>query len=336
VYRNTFLFVVILYVAFSCSEDNDIINHPPIADFEIMDRVDTYYLIGSTTGSDNDILSYEWKSESEIISIRNSKNKTANFKLPSLKESKTIDLSYTVYDGQTYVTAHKDIQLPILTEIRSWGLGRELKKEISNNVDYDWYLDQGNTGLYSEDNCGPSTVTMALKWYNKQFSESPEDARNTYRLSGGWWYTDDITNYLKKFSVNHYILELNNSDTLINELEKGNIIILCLDMGYIPKSINDEWRVDRFYTTQAQAGHFILLKGYKLVDNQLFFEVYDSNSFGAFYKDKSLKGRDRYYRFIDIDIATNNWWDYAIIVSKDNSKSSIGLDSEKIIHKYGI
>jgi hypothetical protein len=327
---------VILYVAFSCSEDNDIINHPPIADFEIMDRIDTYYLIGSTTGSDNDILSYEWKSESEIISIRNSKNKTANFKLPSLKESKTIDLSYTVYDGQTYVTAHKDIQLPILTEIRSWGLGRELKKEISNNVDYDWYLDQGNTGLYSEDNCGPSTVTMALKWYNKQFSESPEDARNTYRLSGGWWYTDDITNYLKKFSVNHYILELNNSDTLINELEKGNIIILCLDMGYIPKSINDEWRVDRFYTTQAQAGHFILLKGYKLVDNQLFFEVYDSNSFGAFYKDKSLKGRDRYYRFIDIDIATNNWWDYAIIVSKDNSKSSIGLDSEKIIHKYGI
>ena len=121
---------------------------------------------------------------------------------------------------------------------------------------------------------------MALKWYNKQFSKSPKDARNTYRSSGGWWHTGDITNYLKDFSVNHYILELNNSDTLINELEKGNIIILCLDMGYIPKSINDEWRVDRFYTTQAQAGHFILLKGYKLVDNQLFFEVYDSNSFG--------------------------------------------------------
>ena len=335
-YRNTFLLYVILYLTFSCSEDNEIIYHPPIADFEISDRIDTYYLITSPKNPDNDILSYEWRSESEIISINDSKKKNANFKLPALNESKTIELSHTVYDGQTYVTAHKDIQLPILTEIRSWGLGRELKKEISNNVDYDWYLDQGNTGLYSEDNCGPSTVTMALKWYNKQFSESPEDARNTYRLSGGWWYTDDITNYLKKFSVNHYILELNNSDTLINELEKGNIIILCLDMGYIPKSINDEWRVDRFYTTQAQAGHFILLKGYKLVDNQLFFEVYDSNSFGAFYKDKSLKGRDRYYRFIDIDIATNNWWDYAIIVSKDNSKSSIGLDSEKIIHKYGI
>jgi len=336
VYRNTFLLYVILYVAFSCSKDNEIINHPPIADFEIMDRIDTYYLISSTTDSDNDVLSYEWTSESEIISINDSKKKNANFKLPALNESKTIGLSYTVYDGQTYVTAHKDIQLPILTEIRSWGLGRELKKEISNNVDYDWYLDQQNTGLYSEDNCGPTTVTMASKWYNKQFSESPEDARNTYRSSGGWWTTADITNYLEKFSVNHYILELNNSDTLINELEKGNIIILCLDMSYIQESTNDEWRVDKFYSSRyGGAGHFIILKGYKLVDNQLFFETYDSNSLGAFYEDKSLKGRDRYYRFIDIDKATNNWWDYAIIVSKDSFKSSIGVDSEKIIHKYG-
>ena len=336
-YRNTFLFSVILYVAFSCSEDNDIINHPPNADFEVTDWIDKYYLISSTTDSDNDVLSYEWTSESEIISIRNSKNKTAYFKLPTLNESKTIGINHIVYDGQAYNTAYKTIQLPILTDIRRWGLGRILEKEISNNVDYDWYLDQQNTGLYSEDNCGPTTVTMALKWYNKQFSGNAEDARNTYRSSGGWWYTADITNYLKKFSVNHYILELNNSDTLINELEKGNIIILCLDMSYIQESTNDEWRVDKFYSSRyGGAGHFIILKGYKLVDNQLFFETYDSYSLGAFYEDKSLKGKDRYYRFIDIDKATNNWWDYAIIVSKDSSKSSIGLDSEKIIHTYGI
>ena len=147
-YRNTFLLYVILYLTFSCSEDNAI-NNPPIADFEIEDRIDTYYLRTSATDSDNDILSYEWKSESEIISINDSKKKNANFKLPALNESKTISLSHTVYDGQTYVTAHKDIQLPILTEIRSWGLGRELKKGVSNNVDYDWYYRTFSSIIYS-------------------------------------------------------------------------------------------------------------------------------------------------------------------------------------------
>ena len=335
-YRNTFLLYVILYLTFSCAEDNEIIYHPPIADFEISDRIDTYYLISSTKNPDNDILSYEWKSESEIISINDSKKKNANFKLPALNESKTINLSHTVYDGQTYVTAHKDIQLPVLTEIRSWGLGRELKKGISNNVDYDWYMDQMGTGKHSQSNCGPTTVTMAIKWCNKQFSESPEDARNTYRPSGGWWWDKDIINYLNKYSVINSTIALDSSDSLINELEKGNIIILNLDMFYIRYESNQPWHIDKFYKAQDLGwGHFIILKGYKLVDNELFFEVYDAHSFGAYYKNNSLKGKDRYYRFSDLDKATNNWWDYAIIVSRESSKSPIGIDPEKIIHKHG-
>jgi len=337
VYRNTIFLYVILYLTFSCAEDNEIINHPPIADFEISDRIDTYYLISSTTNLDRDILSYEWKSDSEIISINDSKKKNAYFKLPALNESQTIGLSHTVYDGQVYVTAHKEIQLPILTEIRSWGLGRVLEKEFSNNVDYDWYMDQWHTGQHSDLNCGPTTVTMAIKWYDKEFSEKPEDARNTYRPHGGWWFTNDITNYLDKYSVNNSIIELNNPDSLINELEKGNIIILCLDMNYISLSQTYQWHIDKFYSTRNKEwGHFIILKGYKLVDNELIFEVYDSFSFGAAYNDFSLKGKDRYYRFSELDKATNNWWDYAIIVSKESSKSPIGLDAKKIIHKYGI
>ena len=191
--------------------------------------------------------------------------------------------------------------------------------------------------IYNNVNCGPTTVTMAIKWYNKQFSESPEDARNTYRSSGGWWYTSDIIAYLNKYSVNNSTIALDSPDSLINELEKGNIIILCLDMFYILKERNEQWRIDKFYKTQnPDWGHFLILKGYKLVDNELFFEVYDSNSFGATYNDRSLKGKGRYYRFSDLDKATNIWWDYAIIVSKESFKSPIGVDTKKIIHKYGI
>jgi len=106
-------------------------------------------------------------------------------------------------------------------------------------------------------------------------------------------------------------------------------------MNYIRISRNDQWHSDKFYNNNV-GGHFIILKGYKLVDHELFFEVYDSNSFGTVYNDRSLKGKDRYYRFSDLDKATSIWWDYAIIVSRESSKSPIGVDTKKIIHKYGI
>lgn len=328
-------FSLLCLCSINCTEDEGI-NQPPIADFEIIDRIDSYILISSATDVDNDNLSYEWKSDSEIISINDSNRKKANFMLPEIDESKTIGISHVVYDGETYATVKKDMQLPVLTEVRRWGLGNILEGEFSNNVDYDWYYDQSGTGPHSDVNCGPTTVTMAIKWFDEQFSKTPEDARKFYKSSGGWWGTSNITGYLDKYSVNNSTIELNNADSLIDEIEKGNIIILCLDMFYIRNSTNDRWRIDKFYSTRdANWGHFIILKGYKLVNNQLFFEVYDSNSFGARYFDRSFKGKDRYYRFSDIDRATNIWWDYAIIVSKEEFKSTHGVDTEKIVHKYG-
>ena len=90
-FRNTILLSVMFCLTFSCSEDNEVINHPPIADFEISDRIDTFKLISSA--NDSDVLSHEWKSDSEIIFINDSKKKNANFKLPALNESKTITFS---------------------------------------------------------------------------------------------------------------------------------------------------------------------------------------------------------------------------------------------------
>lgn len=333
-YQYFITFLLILCFV-NCTEDGEGINQPPIADFSIRDMIDTYYLQSSATDPDNNTLTYQWKSDSELISIKDPNEAMANFKLPKINEPQTISLSLTVYDGQTSVTSTKQVQLPILTNIRSWGLGTTLEKESNSNVDYNWYMDQFNTGPHSNDNCGPTTVTMAIKWFDKEFSSTPAEAREASG-TGGWWNTHHIINYLNKYSVPNSTIELNNSDLLIDELEKGNIIILCLDMYYVRNETNHLWRIDKFYETQLPDwGHFIVLKGYKLVDNQLFFEAYDSGSWNARYGDNSYKGKDRYYRFLDLDKATNVWWDYAIIVSREEFKSSHGVDVEKIIHKYG-
>jgi hypothetical protein len=107
-------------------------------------------------------------------------------------------------------------------------------------------------------------------------------------------------------------------------------------MYRVRSETDDEWRIDKFYATNSEGwGHFIVIKGYKVVDGNIFYEVYDPNSYGACYTDQTLKGKDRYYRSVDLDNATNTWWDYAIVISKNTGKSVKAVDVNKIKHNNG-
>jgi len=334
--RNISILFAVVCFTLSCSKDEQDINHMPIADYKYTDQIDKFVLTSTSDDPDNDILTYQWMSNSSAINIVNSNQKSAYFDIPQLSDSIEISLVHIVCDEYLYDTISKNIQIPILTRTRKWGLGRNLKMEVSNNVDYEWYIDQMNTGIYSYLNCGPTVVTMAIKWTNKDFDKTPEDARNTYNNPIGVWYTKDIINYLHKYAVNNIIIDIPNSDSLVNEIDNGNIIILCLDMFYISKAYKEEWRINKFYLADVEgSGHFIVIKGYKVVDEQILYEVYDPNSFGTRYNDNTLKGKDRYYKSKEIDDATNNWWDYAIIVSRYHLKSTRGLKINDIQHCYG-
>jgi len=321
---------------FSCTKDKEDTNLAPVVDFFYTDQIDHFVLTSTATDPEEDPLSYEWSSISELITIQNANSSSASFILPQLTESTEITIDLTVCDGDKCGTASQTILLPEYTEIRKWGLGRDLEAEQSNNVDYEWYMDQMNTGVHSYVNCGPTSVTMALKWFDEEFSGTPEDARNTYVSSGGWWYTSDIINYLNLYSANNYTIYLSDLDLLMDELDNGNILILCLDMFYIRSSTVDEWHIDKFYATNSEGwGHFIVIKGYKIVDGNILYEAYDPYCFGVSYPDQTLKGKDRYYRSEDLDIATNIWWDNAIVISKSTDKSTNAVDINKIEHNFG-
>lgn len=200
--------------------------------------------------------------------------------------------------------------------------------QLSNDCNYAWYLDQMDTGIHNTVNCGPTSTIMVTKWFNNKFLETPMDARSRCRPTGGWWFTNDITNYLSEKNVTHGVIELGNSNNttaerIIKELENGRVIILCVDMYYIRFETNSDLRVDKFYRTNNKGwGHFFVIKGYKVVDGEILFEVYDPNSWGSKYVDGTYKGKDRYYRDEDVFKATNIWWNYAIVVSKKNSVTS--------------
>ncbi|MCY6355160.1 SH3 domain-containing protein [Clostridium sp. ZS2-4] len=217
------------------------------------------------------------------------------------------------------------------------GLGKYETEYIHNDREYEWYIDQYETGTYNYENCGPSSVTMAIKWADSSFDKTAQDARNTYRSEGGWWYTYDIINYLDKYNIKNWTSEDIKESSMKKELNNGNIMMLCIDSNYITYNSNEEQHVGRHYGVGG--GHFIVVKGYKVVDDKTYFEVYDPNSWNEVYENGTKKGKNRYYSSEDVIESMEKWWPYMIVVSDKNSggygERTKGVNINEIIHSSG-
>jgi hypothetical protein len=329
-------FSIIFLIILSCSKE--IVNQKLNADFTYTDEIDQIVLHNDSKDANGNLLMPSWISMCDTIKIISPNSSSAYFNFPNLINATQLKIKLVVRDGQSSDSILKNITLPKPTLERNYGLGINLNTGHSNNVNYNWYYDQKNSGSFAGINCGPSSVTMAIKWTNANFNKTPEDARNTYRSNGGWWYTNDIINYLNQYSINNCTISINQIDLIQGQINSGNIVILCLDMYYIRNQVKDKWHIDKFYSTNNKGwGHFIIVKGYKIVDDKVYYEAYDPYSNGMKYCNDTLKGVNRYYRSQDLDSAVVNWWSYAIIVSKSKLKSAnLGVDVSKIIHKPGL
>lgn len=323
---------------FGCG-DEEAANTPPVALFEFTDGLDRIILDGNiTTDAEHDPLSFKWSASDPSVVFENSAAVESFFKIAEGANEKKVDVTLTVSDGRFESEKTRTIDVPAYSFIRSAGLGKTLANEKSNDVPFDWYIDQSNTGTHSLLNCGPASVTMAIKWFDKNFTGTAEDARNVYHPSGGWWYTNDIIAYLNKYNVNNRTISLDEISHLKSEVDAGNIVILCLDMYYVKFHTDPEYHVNKFYETNGAGwGHFIVVKGYKEIDGQVFYETYDPYSFSRSYSSGGLKGKNRYYSSADLNAATNIWWDYAIVVEPSGSPGGrkAGVDVTSIIHKPG-
>jgi hypothetical protein len=244
------------------------------------------------------------------------------------KNNFEVDLSYLVTAADNRTTKSWSVIVSNTSFSMPWGLGHFIHKMVSNNTSYNWYIDQATSGNFANINCGPASATMAIKWADPAFDKSALDARMKYESSGGWWSTNDINAYLGDNEISHAMIGLSpNADSTRNilehQLDHSQIIILCLDMDLVSNGQASPSRVDKFYSTTPGWGHFIVLKGYRVVDNEVFFEAYDPYSFGLLNDDQTLKGMNRYYRYKDLAAATNSWWQYAFVVAKKGENLSL-------------
>jgi len=196
--------------------------------------------------------------------------------------------------------------------LSNWGLGAVQGSYAHTDRAYDWFIDQADTGPCADNNCGPSSVTMGIKWYEQGFTNTAEEARNTYYEGGGWWYTSDVINYLNLFSIPNTTSSFTGTNQLMGLLSQGNLVILCIDTAYLAEDFTSAHRVGRFYSYAS--GHFIVAKGYRVVDSMTYFEVYDPNTWHEAYSDKTPMGRNRHYAGGDLANAIADWWDYLIVI----------------------
>lgn len=206
-----------------------------------------------------------------------------------------------------------------------WGLGQKQTESVSNDRNYDWYIDQTNTGKYSTTNCGPTAAIMAIKWVNKDFSKNVAETRAEFNKRYGTtsgWDDIDLERCLRENGI-RCSAEFETSEKGLKEyIKKGYIAIVNVDMQYFTKQNDPEKRVGRIVGS-GQAYHYMLIKGYKVVDNKLYFEAYDPDSNGLKYIDGSYKGKDRYYLGSELVTAINKYKSSFILIDGSTSDNLI-------------
>jgi hypothetical protein len=206
-------------------------------------------------------------------------------------------------------------------ESQVYGLGFKQDHAKSVNIDRNFYADQFNTGKYSSNNCGPAVAAMASRWADSTFSQSVDDLRNSLKPDGSPWSTSDMMSHLQSRSIHASIVYLGEIEGLVKkQIDEGRALILCLDMYYVQQNTDRIQKRGKFYSNRSRGkGHFILVKGYRVVDQVFYLEVYDPNAAGRTYLlNGEPLGKDRYYAAQEIKQATENWWKYAIVLYPKN------------------
>ena len=153
---------------------------------------------------------------------------------------------------------------------------------------------------------------MAGMWTDQDFPIQPEDARAAFRPQGGWWYSEDINNSLELYGISYDLVEIKDAFTLRSIIDSGKIALINNSMNYIPYTTDETLRVGRFYTFDS--GHYLIVKGYVLVDDKIYFEMYDPNNWWMTYADGTPMGKNRYYDSESLLMSLFNWYPIAVAI----------------------
>lgn len=135
------------------------------------------------------------------------------------------------------------------------------EKIVLNERPYEWYVYQQDTGEYSQVNCMPATVEMALRYQGLPDVPSAETLRKDNPWNGVGW-----TDVVAEKAMRQYGLKFSDSfdntmdlDKMLDHLDKGNILYVM------------------YRELDNPEGHSSMIKGYWKKGNHVQFIVADPN-----------------------------------------------------------
>jgi len=178
---------------------------------------------------------------------------------------------------------------------------------IDNDRDYDWYYDQYECGDDRYGACVPTTISMVLRWRSEEYTLSLEEFLNKY-------HPGDNSNmsYLEMETIfeNEEVdfIESKNYeiDDIVSYLKEDSIAVILLDMTKIDNQDYSESKIGKYYSTDYVAYHSIIIKGYTLIDDIEYFQVYDPIGGSYVSNDGSKKGINQMYNALQIYNAIKN------------------------------
>ncbi|MBQ4444881.1 MAG: hypothetical protein IJL29_09570 [Prevotella sp.] len=324
-----FLFVGTMFVACSDDADNELSQETNFLSFSfkeynVQGQIDidtkTIYIKLPAEVTDASQLTPEFTvSDGAIASIN---------RLEQISGTTTMDFNekvlYTVSDPTYTVTSRWRVIATNNDYTASYGLGNFLSESWSNEGKCNFYYTQQNTGEFSSRNCGPACATMVMKWYDPTYSGRVEDARNYAPgscIDGGVdWYPRDIFNFLYDNGAENiywwdfsYYYYYEFVDEIIRLLRQGDLCVVCINNADIREqtAVSKGYHTHRYYP--GGNGHFLVIKGYCVVNGRVWFKVHDPWSTGETYADGKLLGEDRYYDAYDVAYCTD-WNIWTIVI----------------------
>ncbi|WP_207422194.1 hypothetical protein [Desertivirga brevis] len=199
--------------------------------------------------------------------------------------------------------------------------------------DYDWYFSQDSSGIHSSINGGAAAVAMAMRWTHRthfvssSVSQVREEATPQFRPDGTMdpnpqpFSTIDVTGLFTKKDIPWKVISLSTGmEEIIDCINKGYLAICIINMAKVPLNQTATDHTHAFYTTPTSIyPHYLVIKGYKKVSGNLFFECYDPKSDGKKYSNNGeIKGRNRYYSASSLwsGASDGRGWKYSIVVGQ--------------------
>lgn len=140
------------------------------------------------------------------------------------------------------------------------------EKIVNNERPYDWYVSQQNSGEYSDNNCMPACVVMAMKYQGLEDTPTVEKLREDNPLNGLGWHDVLAENVMKQYGLKFKDSFDINLDKMMDLLDKGNVLYVM------------------YWEPSIEVGHAVIIKGYWKIGSDIDFIISDpnDNSVGPF------------------------------------------------------